>query len=207
MMKPREARQRIMNAAEKLFTRRRLHEITLDDVAQAARVGKGTIYRHFRNKDDLFFQVATSGFDELCELLQRKVPEDEPFARQLLDACSQISTFFEHRRQLFRMMQTEEARMRWCQGKLRERWTEKRRKLVAAVGSIISRGVAEGEIRTDIPPEVLAGFLLGMLRTRARALADAPEAMRQLEVLVDLFRRGAGRVTGKMGRAGRTPKS
>ena len=68
-----DKRLAIMQAAESLFTSRRLHEITLDDVAREAQVGKGTIYRYFQDKDDLFFQTATQGFDELCDLLQQRV--------------------------------------------------------------------------------------------------------------------------------------
>ena len=48
----------IMRAAERLFHNRRFHEVTLEEVAEAAQVGKGTIYRYFADKDDLFFQVA-----------------------------------------------------------------------------------------------------------------------------------------------------
>ena len=191
-----DKREHIMQAAEKLFTSRRFHEITLDDVAQAAQVGKGTIYRHFKDKDDLFFQISTSGFDELCDLLHRKVPETAPFGKQLVGACVAISAFFERRRQLFRMMQAEEDRMSWCHGSLRERWATHRRKLVAAVAAIIAKGVAEGAIRSDIGPEVLAGFLLGMLRTWARDLAG--EAHKELphEFVVHLFCDGAGRRSG-----------
>jgi hypothetical protein len=39
---------------------------------------------------------------------------------------------------------------------------------------------------------VLANFLLGMLRTRARDLADYPEPLRRYELVVDVFCRGAG---------------
>lgn len=180
-----------MQAVEKLFTSRRFHEITLDDVAQGARVGKGTIYRYFQDKDDLFFQTATSGFDDLCELLRRKVPENNPFVEQLISACAQISGFFNRRRQLFQMMQAEENRMYWFKGTIRDRWMAKRKKLVAAVAEIIRKGVAEKKVRTDIPAEVLATFLLGMLRTRARDLPNNPEAMQRHELLVDLFCRGA----------------
>lgn len=187
-----DRRREIMQAAEKLFTSRRFHEITTDDIAQAAKVGKGTIYRYFQNKDDLFFQVATSGFDELCELVRDEIPENAPFAEQLLKASSQISSFFGRRRQLFRMMQSEDARLSWCKGNHREHWMAQRKKLVGAVASIIDRGVAEGEVRADIASDVLAAFFLGMLRTRARDLADAPEKVRRHEVVVDLFCRGAG---------------
>lgn len=188
-----------MQAVEKLFTSRRFHEITLDDVAQAARVGKGTIYRYFQDKDDLFFQTATSGFDDLCELLRREVPENNPFVEQLISACTQISGFFKRRRQLFQMMQAEEDRIYWFTGTIRDRWMAKRRKLVAAVAEIIRKGVREGKVRNDIPAEVLANFFLGMLRTRARDLANPPEVTPPNELLVDLFCRGAARTTETAG--------
>lgn len=192
-MPRRDRRLEIMAAAEKLFTSRRYHEITTDDIAHAARVGKGTMYRYFGHKDDLFFQVAMSGFDELCELLHSRVPEEAPFDAQLLSACAEITAFFQRRAQLLRMMQAEEGRMQWRKPQIRDRWMACRKRLVAAVAAIIRKGVAEGVIRSDIPCEVLANFLLGMLRTRGRDLADAPEGARRDELLVDLFCRGAGR--------------
>ena len=180
-----------MQAAEKLFTSRRLHEITLDEVAQAAKVGKGTIYRYFQDKDDLFFETATSGFGEMCELLVNKVPQDEPFAAQLQAACTQISQFFDRRRQLFQMMQNEENRMNWLRGDLQGRWMTRRKALVEALAAMLRKGVAEGHIRPDVPAEVLANLLLGMLRTRSRDLADAGAPFREIATIVELFRNGA----------------
>lgn len=55
----------------------------------------------------------------------------------------------------------------------------------------MQKGIKEGRIRDDILPEILADFLLGMLRTRAWDLADASEAMRRHSVIVDLFCNGA----------------
>jgi len=188
-----DKRHQIMQAAEKLFTIRRFHEITTDDVAEAAGVGKGTIYRYFRDKDDLFFQTATSGLDELCDLLRRKVPGESPFAEQLLSACVHITRFFDRRRQLFRMVQTEDGRMSLCKGDLHDRWMQRRKTLIAALSAIMAKGIAEGQLRDDLPGEVLANVLLGMLRTRARDLADGPERFRRYELVVDLFCRGAGR--------------
>jgi len=186
-----DKRCQIMKAAERLFTTRRFHEITTDEVAEAAAVGKGTIYRYFRDKEDLFVQTATSGFDELCDLVSRRVSQGQPFAAQLVAACEQITRFFEGRRQLFCMMQTEEGRMLLAKGSIHDRWVAHRRRLVVAVAGILRKGVREGKIRGDVPPEVLAAFLLGMLRTRVHDLGDAPAPVRRLERVVDLFCRGA----------------
>ncbi len=184
-------RAAIMQAAEHLFTSRRLHEITLDEVAETAGVGKGTIYRYFQDKDDLFFQTATAGFDDLCQLLRRKAPQSLTFDRQLLAACKHIAAFHEQRRQLFGMMQAEENRMHWFRGDLRRRWQERRRALVAALAEIVRRGVAAGEVRRDVAPEVLAGFLLGMLRTQARDLPETLAAPAPHRLVTELFRNGA----------------
>jgi len=192
-MPKRDRRSEIMAAAEKLFTTRRFHEITLDDIVHQARVGKGTVYRYFQDKDDVFFQTATRGFDEMCDLLTRRVPNRADFGRQLLAACRHIGAFFRQRRELFRMMQSEEARMHWCDPEIRHRWMQRRRKLVASLAGILRKGVREGRLRADIRPEVLAAFLLGMLRTRARDLSEDPEFARSFEGVVSLFCEGAGR--------------
>ncbi len=71
------------------------------------------------------------------------------------------------------MMQAEESRLSCCKGGLHDRWMDKRRKLVAAVESVLARGVEAGTIRRDVPLEVLANVLMGMLRTRDRSLAGA----------------------------------
>jgi AcrR family transcriptional regulator len=181
-----------MRAAEKLFTSRRFHEITLEDIVREAHVGKGTIYTYFKDKDDLFLQVAISGFDELCDLVRQRVTSEAPFREQLRQVCEAISAFFQRRRQLFRMMQSEDARMPWCGGRTGQQWMEKRRELVSALGPVMKRGQDERLARDDLPPETLAMLLLGLLRTRGRMLREAGMAMDD-EMLVDLFLSGAGR--------------
>jgi AcrR family transcriptional regulator len=183
-------RKQIMRVAEKLAVNRRFHEIKLDEIAEAAKVGKGTIYHYFKDKDDLFFQVATSGFDELCELLKQKVPNNGSFPEKLLNACEQISKFFAGRRQLLQMMQGEAGLVCWSEGRHRQRWLDKRRKLVESMAHILSEGIEEGIIRIDVPAEVLSAFLLGMLRTRAKDLHSAPKDMKSCNLLVNLFLNG-----------------
>jgi hypothetical protein len=62
--------------------------------------------------------------------------------------------------------------------------------LVSAVGGIVAGGVQEGAVRSDFAPEVLATFLLGMLRARSRDLEEAERISH--DAVVDLFLTGAG---------------
>ena len=191
-MAGKDRRHEIMQAAEELSRDRRFHEVTLDEVARKAKVGKGTIYRHFRDKDDLFFQTASSGFDDLCELLRRKVPEKARFRERLLSACVEIGKFHGRRRHLVRMMQAEEGQLARHRAERRGEWMAERRKLVSALAEILRQGAREGEVREDVPAEVLAGYLLGMLRTRVHGLPEVNEAFRSRETLVELYLHGVG---------------
>lgn len=191
-MPRKDKKPQIMRAAERLFTSRRFHEITLDDVAKAAKVGKGTIYLHFKDKDDLFFQTALAGFDDLCDVLQQRVPKDAPFEDRLHAACKEVSWFFQRRQQANRMIQAEDTRMLWCKGDVKEIWKKRRQRAVAALAAIVRRGVEDGKVRTDIPAEAMASILMEMLRVQAAYLVDCPQAERYIHRLVDLFYRGAG---------------
>jgi TetR/AcrR family fatty acid metabolism transcriptional regulator len=188
-MKP-DKRQRIMHAAEKLFHARQFHELTLDDIAREANVGKGTLYLYFSDKNDLFFQTVVAGYDEMCELLQQNLVANAPFREDLMGACETITSFFKARRPLFRMFQTEGDRVSGSPASLRKRWQQRREKLVAALAAVIAHGIATGEVRSDLPAEVLAQYLLGLMRTRAWEMDDWPDAMRSDEVVADLFLNG-----------------
>ena len=49
-----ETRNRIIDAAERIFHAHGVSRSSLEDVAQAAQVTRGAIYWHFKNKSDLF---------------------------------------------------------------------------------------------------------------------------------------------------------
>ncbi len=179
-----------MTAVERLFRNRRFHEVTLDDVAKEAHVGKGTIYRFFKNKEDLFFHTATAGFDNLCEILKRSEADSTNFPERLFHACNQITRFFSQRRHLFRMMIAEEGHLLVAKGDLKKRWIQKRGMLVASLAQLLQDGMAEGVVRTDLSGSILATYLLSMLRARAHELVDSPPEMARLELLLDIFWRG-----------------
>jgi AcrR family transcriptional regulator len=188
-----DKKQRIIQAAEQLFRTRRFHEITLDEIAREAGVGKGTIYLYFSDKEDLIFQAAVAGFDEMCGLLRQNAGDGVAFRDGLLRMCETISAFFQNRRPLFRIILSESERAMESSGTgLHQRWKQRRKTMTEAVAAVIARGMASGEIRRDIPSEILAEYLLGMLRTRSWELGERPESLRSHALMVDLFTKGAG---------------
>jgi len=179
----------IMQAAERLFAGGRFHEITMEDVCRCAGVGKGTIYRYFSDKDDLFIRTAVRGIDELVSQLKSHAGEKRPFESRLLDACRSVCSFLKSRRLILHMMQSQNSHKRsaFCAG-----WSQYRKSIVSALADVLSAGSAEGMIRKDVPSNVLSNLLLGLLRTTARDLTDAAETFRRTEFVIEFFLRAAG---------------
>ena len=78
-----EAKERaILDAAAKVFARKPFHGVLIDEIASDAGIGKGTIYRYFETKDDLYFATTLHILDRLAATLSEALaPEQSSTSR------------------------------------------------------------------------------------------------------------------------------
>ncbi len=69
------SRDRILKAAQRLFARHGFDGTTTRDLAQAAGVAEGTLFRHFANKKAILVEVATQGWVEILTDLLTELSE------------------------------------------------------------------------------------------------------------------------------------
>jgi AcrR family transcriptional regulator len=62
--------QRIIDAAIQLFAERPYHEVRMDDIALRAKVAKGTLYLHFKDKEALYQALMLEGLKGLATRLE-----------------------------------------------------------------------------------------------------------------------------------------
>lgn len=62
--------ERIMAASEEIFSRQGYNMSTLDEIIKLADTGKGTVYKYFGNKDDLFYTLLYKKHKEIMEKLK-----------------------------------------------------------------------------------------------------------------------------------------
>src|SRR5215510_5391186 len=67
----------ILQAAESIFAQRDYHEVQMDDVAAACGVGKGTLYRYFPSKRELYLGVMFDGIARLRAELEAALETDD----------------------------------------------------------------------------------------------------------------------------------
>ena len=72
-------REKILEAAVAVFSKQGFHQARMEEIAQRARVGKGTIYLHFPNKAMLFAAAASEGLDRIMDTIKKDLDSDLPF--------------------------------------------------------------------------------------------------------------------------------
>ena len=65
-----DTRDRIEQAAIRLFVEKGVAETTVSDIARAVDISEGAIYRHFESKDDLVWKAFERHYVEFAERLQ-----------------------------------------------------------------------------------------------------------------------------------------
>jgi len=179
-------RERVLEAAKAVFSAGG-PDASLEAVARRAGVGIGTLYRHFPTREALFEAVYRREVAQLGELAEQLKSEPDPveaLRRWLRSNVEFVGTK--------KGMTTALALAVKPSSELTAFSFER---LTQAVGALLDRAVAAGEIRADVSPEDLLRALIGMCY-----LHDQPgwqtSVMRLLDVFVDGLRRPAGIKTG-----------
>lgn len=171
-VKTEEKSQTIVDAASRVFLAREFHEVSVDDVAAEAGAGKGTIYRYFPTKEELFFVSVLYGLDALHESLIKGKREGTAPRDRLELIARELLKFAWNRRDLLMTLQRDEKLF------LRRgaEFLQRRQKIVALIAETIEAGVARGDFR-PIDPTAGAEVFLGMLRglNLYRRPGDLPE--------------------------------
>jgi AcrR family transcriptional regulator len=191
MQKPNpQKRRRILDAAARLFAGQRYHDVRLEDVAQAAQVGKGTIYIYFESKDELYLALVDEGFRRLVAELRESGHERGRSAlvelRGILQALVRFAIEHPNLVEL----------MRSSAGGAGTRWSKARGDLTDLLEETLRRGVRRKEIR-DPDPALTALCIPGLVRSAiffGPRVADERALTRRL---MRLLEQGIARGRGK----------
>jgi TetR/AcrR family transcriptional regulator len=167
-------REEIVNAAEKIFFEKGLAQATMDEIAEAAELSKGTLYLYYKSKEDLYLSVAMKGTEILYQMFLRIIESGEPTIRMIANLGEAYYEYFKSYRNYFRMYYFFENPQVQSQvsGEMMEVCLESDRKLWDLVESVLQRGIDEGLLRKDLDP-LEAGVMLwsnsnGMMRIMDR---------------------------------------
>ena len=105
-------REEILAAATEVFAERTIRGTDVQEIADRIGVGKGTIYRYFPSKDELFLATVTRGMDALRERIDEVLHDDLPPREKLERLFRTFLGFFDGRPELVEVLVQERAEFR-----------------------------------------------------------------------------------------------
>jgi AcrR family transcriptional regulator len=83
-LKKQQIKEKIGTAAMHCFARFGLEKTTLDDIARAVNLNKASLYYYYKNKEDIFLDVALREGAQHIEALQQKAESKKGIEKQVL---------------------------------------------------------------------------------------------------------------------------
>jgi AcrR family transcriptional regulator len=155
-MRPKDkTRELIARTALKLFVDQGIDGTTIRNIAAAAQIAEGTLYRHYPGKDALAWELFSRNFTAFALELKR-LAAAPPTLRAKLDAMvRQFCTFFDDDPLLFSYLLLAQH------GQL-QKVTPEMPNPVEVVREVLAAGMARGEIAAG-DPNVAAAMVLGIV--------------------------------------------
>jgi TetR/AcrR family transcriptional regulator len=139
-------KEEIVDAAQRLFLEKGLMATTMDEIAEAAELSKGTIYLYYKSKEDLFLAVIMRGMQTLYEMFDARIKTETDVVKALAALQETYLAFFHKHRSYFRMLHFLQAPQfhKQVSDEMKRETVFVNQKIWNVAIAIIERGIKEG---------------------------------------------------------------
>lgn len=189
-------RAAILKAARKVFARRGFEGATMDDVAEACSIAKGTLYLYFKSKRQIYMGVFKEDLQQLRETSQTAIDAVTTPSEKIRAFVTSRLAFCDRHRSFVRIYNSDVSAIfvtpHPTQKELKDFYFEQSHVLQ----DLIEKGIAAGELRA-ISPQAAAFAIYDMTRSlvsrRVLGLANQASLEDEAHTLLDLIWRGMGK--------------
>ena len=185
-------RQSIQEAVIRLICREGLKSVTMERVAQEVGIAKGTVYLHYRDKQELLDEVTESALAPVTAKIDEILRAGEPPDRKLRAYSQQYLSYFDEHRDLFRILLYEHEVIRVRGSRFQ---TDRYRHLIQEIARVVREGIRTGAFR-EVDPHIVAAMFIesNLAVVNQRLLTEKPSAVEHdAALLADVFINGLRR--------------
>jgi len=156
-------RATLLDAARQVFSQKRYHSATVDDITRVAGVAKGTFYLYFSEKRAVFYDLMLQFFNMVTSVgmsVSKDVKTKREYFTRIETAASRLSELFQKNRDLVRLSYRESMGM---DEKLEKMVRDFYRSMAQVEADNIRLGMELGLFRDDIDPLLAAYAHIGMV--------------------------------------------
>ena len=185
----RDRYEAILAAATRVFAEKGYSSASITDIAQAADISDGLIYKYFENKRDLLENVLKNFYERIIADLEPKVSRGRNFEEKLYVMVSEHLHVFVADADLCRLFISEVRTASDYRGSLIQQLN---RRYTSILIKIVDEAIANGVIRADIDPRLVRDMIFGAIEhsswrhVNASKTLDVPRVARAMtDVLVN----------------------
>ncbi|MFZ1984033.1 MAG: TetR/AcrR family transcriptional regulator [Desulfatitalea sp.] len=153
-------RQKIIEALTQLMWTKDFHSVTTAEIADMAGVTEGLIYKYFKSKKELLYQVLNDLFTQFNQTVLKRIADKASAIEKLeIIICFSIE-YYTANRVFARILLLE---VRNSQDFFSSAAYEMVKAYACTILDIIHEGIGKGEIRPDTDPQILRKIILGAI--------------------------------------------
>ncbi len=180
----------ILEAARFVFARQGYRDTIVDDIAERAGVGKGTLYLYFRSKEEIYLAVVVSDMRRLDELTRARIAEAGSWHEKVRAYMQVRLDYLERHRDFVRIYMAEFRSMMLRGNPVPFDLHQMARDCEGHLAQIFAAAVAKREIRM-IDPEFAAATVSDLTRgLMERRLMDEAPVASKIDFMMDVLRSG-----------------
>jgi AcrR family transcriptional regulator len=191
----------ILAAAIKIFLTKGFSKTNVQDIADEARIGKGTIYDYFKSKDDLFVQALKFDNSNFIMEINQKIFKEESFFKKLIKLIelSEFAALGMFRRMNYYITNEISELNPEAQLDFKNFMKGMRDNGKNLMCHILEQGIEEGEVEnTDIDLNFVADVIVGMVifhcqRTCYESYYSLEQRKEENEKFINFLMNGIGR--------------
>lgn len=153
----------ILEAARKVFARKGYARSSVEDIARAARMGKGTLYLYYPSKYEIYKEALRRGMAALCDELERKTAGARTSEGKIRAFIAAKLGWFEENPELFKIYHSEFAEAMCRPGAMHREFDHYHARQMKLLTDTLRKGIREKQVR-KLPVEAAASAILNLTR-------------------------------------------
>jgi AcrR family transcriptional regulator len=152
-VKEKDSRKKlILKSARALFFKKGFNKVTVDEIAKASELGKGSIYLYFDSKEEIYAQILLNDIDNFNRQVSALLEKEHTASDLLTDFSNVYIDFFLNDSELFRILMAymlQPAEMNLPE-KLNSQILNANARSIDVIGKILQRGIDSNEFSIEM---------------------------------------------------------
>jgi uroporphyrinogen-III synthase/AcrR family transcriptional regulator len=183
-------REKIIESASVLFSRKSYHEVMMEDVAKLSSIAKGTVYNYFSSKEELYFSIMRLRMQKLILSLKEKIKDESSSIESLHSFIVHLYMFMMKYQNFFLMYRKESLK---AEHELCSELVELEKELKNILADIICSGKSEKlfrKLEEDFAVNIILGCIYGAVHKDIELNSGQDQMIKNREKLFEFVLHG-----------------